>query len=109
MNAREEATKNGHPKRRRRSDGVRKPKAHKKGGGNTSGQSKTSYRDYRRHRGNNNALKVHPYQHQVVAHPNSGRQNNTRRKKPKKANINNKQLQSKRKGEGRGANRNTKT
>lgn len=40
MNAREEATKNGHPKRRRRSDGVGKPKAHKKGGGNTSGQSR---------------------------------------------------------------------
>mmetsp|Transcript_9491 Transcript_9491/g.19084 ORF Transcript_9491/g.19084 Transcript_9491/m.19084 type:complete len:759 (-) Transcript_9491:2242-4518(-) len=111
MNAREEETKNGHPKRRRRSDGVGKPKAHKKGGGNTSGQSKTSYRDYRRHRGNNNALKVPPDQQQVVAHPNSGRQNNTRRKKPKKANNKvNKQLpQSKRKGEGRGANRNTKT
>eukprot|EP00986_Skeletonema_menzelii_P003077 scaffold902_cov146-Skeletonema_menzelii.AAC.2 len=97
--AREEATK----KKKR----MVKPKAHKRGGGNTGGQSKASYRDYRRRQKNMNTLSDQPEQQVAAAHPNRGRQNN--RLKPKEAGSDNKQPQSKRKGKGKGRGTNDKS
>jgi hypothetical protein len=98
MNAREEGAIMDPFKRRVRGRGG-KPKAHKRGE-NSGGQSKMSYRDYRRGGGNRNNAVIVPEQ-EAAAQPNSSRRNT--RRKPKTA-----KMQSKRKWKG-GANKSAKT